>query len=85
MGFGRVHAIPVVAAFLKAYPDIVLRLQLVDRFVSLQEEHVDLGIRIGTLPDSGIVARRVGSVRRVVCASPEYLAAQGGPKRRRTW
>ena len=80
MGFGRVHAIPVAAAFLKAYPDILLRLQLVDRVVSLQEEHVDLGIRIGTLPDSGIVARRVGSVRRVVCASPEYLAARGSPE-----
>ena len=80
MVFGRVHVVPVAAAFLRAYPDIVLLLRLNDRFVGLQEEHVDLGIRIGTLPDSGIVARRIGSVRRVVCASPEYLAARGSPQ-----
>jgi DNA-binding transcriptional LysR family regulator len=76
---GRVHVMPVAAAFLKAYPDILLRLRLSDRVVSLQEEHVDLGIRIGALPDSGIVARRIGSVRRVVCASPDYLASRGRP------
>lgn len=80
MVFGRIHVVPLAAAFLKAYPDILLRLRLSDRFVNLQEEHLDLGIRIGALPDSGIVARRVGSVRRVVCASPEYLAARGSPE-----
>jgi DNA-binding transcriptional LysR family regulator len=72
--------VPIAAAFLKAYPDILLRLRLSDRFVNLQEEHFDLGIRIGSLPDSGIVARRVGSIRRVVCASPEYLATRGSPE-----
>jgi DNA-binding transcriptional LysR family regulator len=77
---GRVHVMPVAAAFLKAYPDILLRLRLSDRVVSLQEEHVDLGIRTGPLPDSGIVARRIGSVRRVVCASPEYLSSRGRPE-----
>src|SRR6266436_395203 len=80
MVFGRVHVVPIAAAFLKAYPDILLRLRLSDRVVNLQEEHFDLGIRIGALPDSGIVARRVGSVRRVVCASPEYLTARGSPE-----
>jgi DNA-binding transcriptional LysR family regulator len=78
---GRVHVMPVAAAFLKAYPDILLRLRLSDRVISLQEEHVDLGIRTGPLPDSGIVARRIGSVRRVVCASPEYLANRGRPEK----
>jgi DNA-binding transcriptional LysR family regulator len=77
---GRVHVVPVAAAFLKAYPDILLRLRLSDRVVSLQEEHVDLGIRTGPLPDSGIVARRIGSVRRILCASPEYLASRGRPE-----
>ena len=67
-------------AFLKAYPDILLRLRLSDRVVSLQEEHIDLGIRIGALPDSGIVARGIGSVRRVVCASPDYLSSRGRPE-----
>jgi DNA-binding transcriptional LysR family regulator len=77
---GRVHVMPVAAAFLKAYPDILLRLRLSDRVVSLQEEHIDLGIRIGPLPDSGIVARRIGSIRRVVCASPDYLLSRGRPE-----
>jgi DNA-binding transcriptional LysR family regulator len=77
---GRVHVMPVVAAFLKAYPDILLRLRLSDRVVSLQEEHVDLGIRTGPLPDSGIVARRIGSVRRILCASPDYLLSRGRPE-----
>jgi DNA-binding transcriptional LysR family regulator len=77
---GRVHVMPVAAAFLKAYPDILLRLRLSDRVVSLQEEHVDLGIRTGPLPDSGIVARRIGSVRRILCASPDYLASRGRPE-----
>jgi DNA-binding transcriptional LysR family regulator len=80
MVLGRVHVVPVAAAFLKAYPDILLRLRLSDRVISLQEEHVDLGIRIGALPDSGIVARRIGSIRRVVCASPDYLASRGRPE-----
>jgi DNA-binding transcriptional LysR family regulator len=77
---GRVHLVPVAAAFLKAYPDILLRLRLSDRVVSLQDEHVDLGIRVGPLPDSGIVARRIGSIRRVLCASPEYLVSRGRPE-----
>jgi DNA-binding transcriptional LysR family regulator len=80
MALGRLHVVPVAAAFLKAYPDILLRLRLSDRVISLQEEHVDLGIRIGPLPDSGIVARRIGSVRRVVCASPDYLLSRGRPE-----
>jgi DNA-binding transcriptional LysR family regulator len=80
MALGRLHVVPVAAAFLKAYPDILLRLRLSDRVVPLQEEHVDLGIRIGALPDSGIVARRIGSVRRVVCASPDYLLSRGRPE-----
>ena len=66
--------------FLKAYPDIDIRLTLADVVVNLQEEHVDLAVRIGDLPDSSLVATRVGSIRRVVCASPAYFAARGTPK-----
>jgi DNA-binding transcriptional LysR family regulator len=80
MVLGRVHVVPVAAAFLKAYPDILLRLRLSDRIVSLQEEHVDIGIRIGALPDSGIVARRIGTIRQVVCASPAYLSSRDQPE-----
>ncbi len=80
LALGRVHVVPVATAFLKAYPDILLRVQLSDRVLSLQQEDIDAGVRIGTLPDSSLVARRVGSARRVVCASPEYLAARGTPR-----
>jgi len=81
MVLGRLHVVPVAAAFLDAYPEIALRLRLSDRVVDLAEEHVDLGVRIGALSDSSsLLARRVGSVRRVVCASPGYLARRGTPR-----
>jgi DNA-binding transcriptional LysR family regulator len=76
---GRRHVVPVAAAFLDAYPDVQLRLRLTDRVVNLQEEHIDLGIRIGALPDSTMMARQIGSVRLVVCASPDYIAGHGNP------
>ncbi len=78
--FGRLHVLPVVAEFLKAYQDINIRLVLADRVVNLLEDHIDLAIRIGELPDSGLVASRVGAIRRVVCGSPAYFAAHGTPK-----
>src|SRR5215470_13299580 len=78
--FGRLHVLPIVAEFLKAYPDIDIRIALADRVVNILEDHVDLAVRIGELPDSSLVARRVGSIRRVVCASPAYLAERGAPK-----
>ncbi|RIJ30507.1 LysR family transcriptional regulator [Henriciella mobilis] len=79
--FGRIHMVPLITAFLKAYPDVDVRLHQGDRMVSFQEEHVDLAVRIGHLPDSSLRARRVGAVREVVCASPAYLAARGEPER----
>ena len=77
--FGRLHVLPVVMAFLKHHPDIDIRLVLADRVVDLYEDHVDLAIRIGDLPDSSLVAVRVGSIRRVVCGSPAYFAGRGTP------
>lgn len=77
--FGRLHVLPVMSEFLKAYPDIDIRLVLVDRVVHLLQDHIDLAIRIGQLPDSSLVATRVGLIRRVVCASPAYLAQHGTP------
>jgi len=79
--FGRLHVLPVVADFLRAYSEIDLRIVLSDRVVNLFEEHVDLAVRIGDLPDSSLVATRVGTIRRVVCASPAYFAARGTPQR----
>ncbi len=77
---GRLHLLPVVTEFLAAYPDVDVRLMLGDRIVSLQDDHVDLAVRIGELPDSSLSATRVGSIRRVVCGSPKYFAAHGTPK-----
>ena len=79
--FGRLHVLPVLLEFLKTYPEIEVRLTLADRVVNLQEDHVDLAVRIGELPDSSLVAMRVGSIGRVVCGSPAYFAERGTPKR----
>jgi DNA-binding transcriptional LysR family regulator len=78
--FGRLHVLPVAIEFLKAYPDIDIRIALADRVVNILEDHVDLAVRIGELPDSSLRARRLGSTRRVVCGSPAYFAARGAPK-----
>jgi DNA-binding transcriptional LysR family regulator len=78
--FGRLHVLPIAIEFLKAYPEIKLRLTLADSVINLQEHDVDLAVRIGELPDSSLIATRVGAIRRVVCGSPAYFAARGTPK-----
>jgi DNA-binding transcriptional LysR family regulator len=78
--FGRLHGVPVVAAFLDKHPDVDIHLRLGDRNVNLIEEHVDVALRIGALPDSNLVATQVGAIRRVVCASPAYLRRFGAPQ-----
>jgi DNA-binding transcriptional LysR family regulator len=77
---GRLHVLPIVTAFLNAYPDINIRVALGDRVVDLQEEHVDLAVRIGEMPDSSLVATRVGAVSRVVCGSATYFETRSMPK-----
>lgn len=77
--FGRLHVVPVIAEFLAHYPEINISLLLTDRVVHLMEEHGDVALRIGDLPDSSLVATQVGKVRRVVCASPSYLSNRGVP------
>lgn len=79
--FGRLHVLPVITDFLKTYSDIDVRLIQSDRLVDLPEEHVDLAVRIGKLPDSSLVFRNVGEIRRVICASPSYLLERGHPKK----
>jgi len=78
--FGRLHVLPVVNEFLAKFADINVRLVLSDRNVHLIDDHVDLAVRIGVLQDSSMMAMRIGSVRHVVCASPDYLARHGMPK-----
>jgi DNA-binding transcriptional LysR family regulator len=78
--FGRLHLVPVLADFLRAYPDIDVRLTLSNRQVNLIEEGIDAALRVGDLPDSALIATRVGTIRRVFAASPGYLKARGIPQ-----
>jgi DNA-binding transcriptional LysR family regulator len=78
--FGRLHVLPVVMEFLKTYPEVDLRLSLVDRIVDLGEENLDVGVRIGVLASSSLIATRVGAVKLVTCAAPDYLKSNGTPR-----
>ena len=80
IGFGRLHVSPVVSAYLKRYLEVSAELRLSDRMINLVEEGADLAVRIGHLPDSTLVARHVGLMRRIVVASRDYLARRGEPK-----
>jgi DNA-binding transcriptional LysR family regulator len=80
-GLGHMHLVPIAIEFLSAYPDIALRLMLTDRVINTVEENIDVAIRIGYLPDSSMMASRIGSVRLVACASPAYLEARGRPEK----
>ena len=77
--FGRIHVVPVVADFLALYPNIDVRLLLTDANLHFVDDRVDIAVRIGDLADSTLIATRVGDMRTVVCASPEYLAAVRRP------
>ena len=78
--FGRLHVEPVALEFLEAYPDISVRLTLADHLLNLVDDNVDLAVRVGRLPDSSMVALRMGEVGWVACASPDYLARRGEPE-----
>ncbi|MBO6783405.1 MAG: LysR family transcriptional regulator [Alphaproteobacteria bacterium] len=80
MTFGRGVLAPVVSDFLAAEPQLRVSMLLIERLVDLVDEGVDLAVRIGALPDSSLVARRVGTVRKMLVASPGYLAARGTPR-----
>src|SRR5690606_310906 len=77
--FGRLHVMPVVVELSQRYPDLQVRLLLLDRVVNLVNEGVDIAIRIGDLPDSSLHMLRLGEVRRIFSASPAYLAVHGRP------
>jgi DNA-binding transcriptional LysR family regulator len=80
IALGRVHLMRIVSEFLHAYPDISMRLILADRILSLAEEHIDVALRMGVLPDSRLVAGRGGAAPPVVFFSPAYLDARGTPR-----
>jgi DNA-binding transcriptional LysR family regulator len=81
VGFGRLHVSPVMSAYLKRYPEVGAELRLTDRMVNLVEDGVDIAVRIGHLPDSSLVARHVGEMRRIVVASKDYLKQRGEPNK----
>jgi DNA-binding transcriptional LysR family regulator len=78
--FGQLHLRPVLDAFLDANPSVQARFLLLDRVVNLVDEGIDIAVRLAHLPDSTLVATRLGDVRRVLCASPAYLAQHGVPE-----
>jgi DNA-binding transcriptional LysR family regulator len=78
--FGQQVLTPTLLDYLDAYPEVQILGQYLDRACNLHEEGLDVAIQVGELPDSSLYALRVGSIRRVVCASPAYLAAQGEPQ-----
>lgn len=78
--FGQLHVLPVVTDFLARFPQIDVSLLLQDRNLQLVEDHIDMAVRIGRLPDSSMIATAIGSVRMVVCASPRLIETLGMPQ-----
>ena len=78
--FGRMFVTPSIVEYLKHFPEMSIAAVFLDRVVNLLEEGMDVGVRIGELPDSGMKAISVGHVRRIVCAAPDYLKAHGVPR-----
>ncbi|MBP0598739.1 LysR family transcriptional regulator [Herbaspirillum sp. LeCh32-8] len=78
--FGKLFVTPSIVQFLKQYPEVEVSALFLDRLVNMMDEGVDVAVRIGHLPDSSLKALRVGQVRRILCASPEYLAQHGTPQ-----
>ena len=80
ISFSELTLMPILSGFMQHYPDVIIKLDLSDRFVDLVEEGVDLAIRIGVLPDSSLVVRKLTDMRMILCASPSYLAGAGTPQ-----
>lgn len=78
--FGVMHIAPLIPVFQAHYPKVTIELGLNDRIVDLLEERWDMAIRIGRLPDSGLIARRLAPMRLCICAAPTYLERCGTPR-----
>ena len=79
--FANNAIVPLLPGFAARYPELCVDLQISDRFVDLVEERIDVAVRLGTLQDSNLVARKLADMRFHVCASPDYLARRGEPRR----
>ena len=80
VGFGAMYVTPVVTEYLARYPEVTASCWFMDRVVNMLDEGVDVGVRIGELPDSSMQAIRVGRMRLLICATPAYLTEHGEPK-----
>jgi DNA-binding transcriptional LysR family regulator len=78
--FGSLHVVPAIATFRARHPDLFVDLSFTDDVVDLVAQKTDVAVRMGSLPDSSLVAKRLGHTRRVVCASPRYIAQHGAPR-----
>lgn len=78
--FGALFVTPIVTEYLQRYPEVNASCWFLDRVVNMMDEGIDVAVRIGELPDSSMQAVRVGQVRRVICASPDYLSRHGIPQ-----
>ncbi len=81
MVFGRLHVAPLMTQFLRRFPSVSGELRLSDRMINLVDEGVDVAVRIGRLPDSSVIARTMGDMRRIIVASPRYLKKRGRPRK----
>ncbi len=80
VAMGRLHLQPIIVEFLAKFPDVDVQLGLQDRPVNFWEEQIDVALRIGELTDSSLIAVKAGEIRRVMCASPDYLESRGTPR-----
>ena len=80
LSFGLLHLAPLIQTFMTRHPDVRFELDFNDRQIDLMQEGFDLAIRIATLADSSLIARRLAPIRHIVCASPGYLARHGTPR-----
>lgn len=80
LGFGRTHVGPAISSFLRRYPEVEVQLHLSDRPINLPDDAIDVAIHFGELPDSRLIARKIASNRRRLCAAPAYLEAFGCPE-----
>jgi DNA-binding transcriptional LysR family regulator len=78
--FGTMFVVPSIPRFLARHPDLIVDLSFTDDIVDLLEQKADIAVRMGNLPDSAMIARKIGQSRRVVCAAPSYLKRNGSPK-----
>lgn len=81
VAFGTLHIAPMLAEFLPLYPKLKIDMAITDRFVDLAEEGYDVAVRIAKEPAPNLVARRLASVNRQICATPEYFKRHVEPDR----